>query len=103
MSLIEWFGEHRNPGPIGQLELGKLPAPRLRTRWTYLKDVFAVALAAGIFFCAQGDAPLLKLALFGVYLLASFFIQVRPDYSNVGWAGGVVDHPFRWSDDANRP
>ncbi len=37
-----------------------------------------------------------------IYLLISGVVRPRPDTTNVGWLGGLVDHPFRWSDDVNR-
>ena len=35
-------------------------------------------------------------------LFVAYFVNPKPDPSNVGWAGGLIDHPFRWSDDQNR-
>lgn len=26
----------------------------------------------------------------------------EPDYNNIGWLGGLIDHPFRFSNDINR-
>ena len=37
-----------------------------------------------------------------VYLMIAFFLRPRPNLDNVGWLGGLVDHPFRFSDDLNR-
>ena len=37
-----------------------------------------------------------------VYVVAGTLLRPKPDYSNVGWFGGLVDHPFRLSDDYNR-
>jgi hypothetical protein len=37
-----------------------------------------------------------------VYLLAGWFVRPKPDTSNLGWFGGLMNDPFRWSDDWNR-
>lgn len=39
---------------------------------------------------------------FAVYLLLSYFIHPCPATRNMGWMGGVMDNPFRFSDDVNR-
>ncbi|WP_266213722.1 hypothetical protein [Paraliomyxa miuraensis] len=36
------------------------------------------------------------------YLLVAYFIRPRPDFDNIGWLGGLIDNPFRYSDDINR-
>lgn len=37
-----------------------------------------------------------------LYSSAGYFILPDPDYTNVGWLGGLIDNPFRVSDDLNR-
>jgi hypothetical protein len=37
-----------------------------------------------------------------VYLIIAYYVHPRPDWDNLGWAGGIFDNPFRYSDDANR-
>lgn len=37
-----------------------------------------------------------------LFFYISYYIVPKPDYSNVGWFGGLVDNPFRYSDDLNR-
>jgi hypothetical protein len=39
---------------------------------------------------------------FGIYLAIAALITPAPDSSNLGWAGGLIDNPFRISDDFNR-
>jgi hypothetical protein len=51
---------------------------------------------------ARSDRPLAWLGLLGFYLFVAFVINPKPDPRNVGWAGGLIDHPLRWSDDQNR-
>jgi hypothetical protein len=103
MSLFEWLGESVNRGPMGTIETGAPESPSLSRGLMLLRGVVGVAMlsagvAAGI---ATGD-PGPWLSLLGIYLLVSYSMRPAPDYSNVGWLGGLVDHPFRWSDDVNR-
>ncbi len=49
--------------------------------------------------------PFDGLLLFGItraYLLIAYFVLPEPDYGNMGWFGGLMDNPFRISDDLNR-
>lgn len=41
-------------------------------------------------------------AIFIVYCVIAFFVRPEPDTSNMGWLGGLIDNPFRISDDMNR-
>lgn len=59
-------------------------------------------LVAAAFLIAPTD-HVVYWTLFAVaYFAISFFVRFEPDYSNVGLLGGIIDHPFRWSDDVNR-
>lgn len=109
MNLLEWLGESYNPGPVGQVEVGgrgRGGRPRsgvlvcfgvaalLLGFWIYLVLGFwEIRSAAGLGWIALAT---------GVYLLAGYTVHPTPDYSNVGWLGGLFDHPFRYSDDINR-
>ncbi len=42
------------------------------------------------------------LFVLSTYLLAGYVLHPRPLYDNVGFLWGIVDHPLRWSDGANR-
>ena len=37
-----------------------------------------------------------------LYLVIAYLVHPQPDTSNIGWLGGLMDHPFRYSDDINR-
>jgi hypothetical protein len=109
MSLFEWFGESYNPGPVGSVDArgrsrGRRPrvgvivyfglAVFLLGLWAYLVlGVWEVRDAAGLAGVALGT---------GLYLLLGYTLHPKPDMTNVGWAGGLFDHPFRYSDDINR-
>ena len=109
MSLFEWLWEGANPGPIGGVEVGGQDrSDRSRAMvivsflfaagglagWAYLVlAVFEVRSVAGL--AGIGSATL-------AYLVLGYFVHPRADMSNVGWAGGLMDNPFRYSDDLNR-
>ena len=109
MSLFEWLGESFNPGSVGSVDVGGqnrsdrsramvivsfLLATALLGGWVYLVlAVFEVRSAAGL--VAIGVATL-------VYLGLGYFVHPKADTSNLGWLGGTMDHPFRYSDDLNR-
>lgn len=113
MSLLEWLFESVNPGPVGEVKMGGndpddgSKPPR---RWlVYLATVLGLLLAAFIIYWIFQIQPahkievlLVRLCLFAAYIVASHFIQSTPETSNMGWAGGLIDNPFRISDDFNR-
>jgi hypothetical protein len=45
---------------------------------------------------------LLKLCWLALYVVVSYRINPKPDYSDVGWLGGLLNNPFRLSDNYNR-
>ncbi len=109
MSLFEWLGESFNPGPIGSVDVGTedrsdrsramvlvsfLLATAALAGWVYLVlAVFEVRSTEGLIGCGLGTL---------VYLILGYFVHPKPDTSNLGWPGGLMDHPFRYSDDINR-
>jgi len=109
MSLFEWLGEGYNPGPVGTVDVGgrrRGNRPRIGVlicfslsalvlgAWTYVVlsvwEIQSLDALAGI--------------LLGtiIYLFLGYTVHPKPDTSNIGWAGGLFDHPFRYSDDINR-
>jgi hypothetical protein len=102
MGLFEVIGEWISPGPIGSVSVGR-PAPRQRSARLVIAHagISALALALLLVFVGfpNGVAGTLGCLL---YVLAGTFLRPRPDLSNVGWLGGLIDHPFRFSDDINR-
>src|SRR5687768_3050903 len=106
--LLEWFGESLDPGNQGSLAVA---APEVRYRpgvVVVLHAVVALMLlgTAGYFIVAY------TLPAWGwlvgwavgllVYLLAAHYFVPDADCDNMGWFGGLMDNPFRWSDDWNR-
>ena len=105
MGLLQLLFERRNPRPVGDIEFaGGKPG---NTDWLPLRVVLSgAALVSFLYSTFDSTHDLIDRAgiVFGVlvYLAAGYWIRPRPDYGNLGIAGTPIDHPFRWSDDANR-
>jgi hypothetical protein len=105
MGLFEWLGESLNPGPVGGVDLGAEPLfwRPIKKGWAIFFMIIGFAVL-GFFIWAifKADSILWATQLVVFYLLIAYFITPRPDTSNVGWFGGLVNNPLRISDDANR-
>lgn len=113
MSLIEWLFESANPGPVGKVEVnqeepddgGKPPK-----KWLiYLLTLIGLLLAGVGFYWVLYPRPhdsagtiIVRLCCFALYVVISHLVSVKPESTNLGWAGGLIDNPFRISDDYNR-
>lgn len=112
MSLFEWFLKPTNPGPVGSVNVdtpesddGKPPK-----KWSVwlTSAVGLFVTGVGLYWVfynlsyAGAGPVILKLCCLTLYVLISHRITAKPDYTNVGWLGGLFDNPFRISDDANR-
>ena len=102
----EWIGEDISPGGMGAVTIRfGLPDRRSLAPTLTYGLVAAALLATGIYFAITQQAwvrPSIVLAIIGVYLLIGYMIRPEADRSNLGWFGGVMDNPFRYSDDINR-
>lgn len=102
MSLLEWFLERRNPGPIGSVDVEPEPPYAGRPIVTVLRAMVAIVVVGGLGVLAyRSEDPMVALLFLALYLLIGYLMRVVPDMSNTGLLG-FIDHPFRWSDDANR-
>lgn len=109
MSLLEWLGESIDPGEIGTVDVGN-PGREPRTRGVVLACLAVSLLLLGgwgyvVIAVMEVTSPLGITGIIAgtiLYLVAGFFIHPQPDTSNIGWLGGLIDHPFRYSDDVNR-
>lgn len=110
MSLLELLGESYDPGNIGTFESPDEPQWRpVRSRAAIVvRGVVALtlvggALAAVLLTRAFAWTTLgITVGALVAYLLLAHFVRPRPDHDNLGWMGGMFDHPFRYSDDINR-
>lgn len=111
MSWLEWIGESLDPGERGTIEVGGDARPSGASGpQVLLQLLLAGGLVAGGLWLVFGPLGVARspenvrnaaLAL-GCYLGLAWLIHPRPDRSNLGWCGGLVDDPFRCSDDWNR-
>lgn len=113
MSFLEWFLEPTNPGPVGKVEMNAPEPdddgepPKKWLIWLVITiGLFLVGISLyWVFYnlLYVGAKPVLfKLCGLALYVIISHSLTVKPDYSNMGWLGGLVDNPFRISDDYNR-
>lgn len=105
MGLLEWLGETCSPGPIGDVHVGRGRRKRVTRRYVLATGVLSLLLLGGstwLMLGREGASTWLVLVGVAAYLVAAYFVHPKPETSNLGWLGGLVDHPFRWSDDANR-
>lgn len=109
MSLFEWIGESINPGSTGTFGIGgRDRAPR--PRWAIILClVITLAMLGGWFYLLWQVFGLRSMRPLGyaglgtlAYLVISYLVRPEPDLENLGWLGGLIDHPFRFSDDINR-
>ncbi len=107
MGLFEWLFERHNPGPVGTFERNeKAPKPP-KGSIVLLRLIICAGVIGLLFNMIIGHQSTVKdvMVFIGViflYCVISYYIVPKPDYSNVGWFGGLVDNPFRYSDDLNR-
>ena len=104
MSLFEWFGEKFNPGPVGTA--GHDDDNSWQPQNKFLIWLLTL-LGAGIFgFFVWGILQLEDqwqwVLVLVVYLFLARLFTPKLDHSNMGWVGGIINHPFRISDDLNR-
>lgn len=109
MSLFEWLGESVNPGPTGSTKLGarkREPEPRVVVLLRGFIALTLLGAAVGVMAGPMGIRDLTtyrNVAIgFSVYAFIAHFVHPEPDTSNMGYAGGLIDDPFRISDDHNR-
>ena len=109
MGIFEIIGELINPGAIGTIDVENKPDNSkqkfiiarfvvsliligLVEYWLFTKTVYGISL--GYMMKANGALA--------IYLLIGYFIQVKPNYDNLGWIPFIINNPFRFSDNINR-
>lgn len=103
MALFEWLIERRNPGSTGSIDSGAPgPAP-YATGVILLRGAIGLAMMlVALYFLWRSHTGWGGATLFAIYLVLAYLFDVQPDYTNMGMMGGLIDHPFRYSDDMNR-
>jgi hypothetical protein len=106
MGLVKFKSETSKPGKSGTIDISK------RTREKHLgiliiKTFLSLAIIVGFYYIAFGTSFQIKeiltfIASMIIYCTAGYYIMPKPDYSNLGWLGGLINNPFRISDNFNR-
>jgi hypothetical protein len=107
MSLLEWLFERKNPGPVGGVDAGIPDEGGVDPSVRKARAVVAATAIGGIVYLIQHNADSPKdlgvaIGALVAYIAIGSYFHPKPDYSNVGLLGGLIDHPLRWSDDVNR-
>ena len=109
MGLFEWMWERNQRSRSGHIESYEQKNThrfsRKRVIFNFVLTLIVLALPFLWFEESIFDVPqkyLMVLALEAVYIFAGYHINPQPNSDNYGWAGGLIDNPFRISDDINR-
>jgi hypothetical protein len=109
LGIVEWLGELIHPGPLGSISFRKRRSFS-RKRWVAILR-FAVggaALVIWVLYILTHEIlsyPEVRNYLFvltAAYIVLGYFVQPKPDTKNLGWFGGLINNPFRISDNLNR-
>ena len=108
MSIFEWLFERNNPGPVGGIKRSGNPDnwPRALIIIAGILSITALCWLVWYFmlkvaFKYDFYHNLISSVVLVLYLFVSGNYSVRPNYNNMG-VFGIIDHPFRYTDDVNR-
>ena len=99
-----------NSAEVGGFELASEVNERKSASIVFVKvasSVGIVGLLSWVFF-TQFEVPVTLVSatsfagLMLVYLGIAWLVRPQPNYNNMGWAGGLINTPFKLSDDLNR-
>jgi hypothetical protein len=105
MALFEWLGEIFDPGPVGNIDSNATPLIQEGTKriWVILSIIIGFGVLSYLIWAVfTSDSRLTFSAVLIIYLLISYVFTPNPDSSNMGWFGGLMNNPFRISDNFNR-
>jgi hypothetical protein len=109
MGLFEILGELFNPSPVGKIYFNDKDY-HLRKKLIPIRFIISLMIIGIVEYLIifktgyHNDSTFLvtfNIALF-IYLLISQFINIEPDYDNLGWVPFLINNPFRFSDNINR-
>lgn len=107
MGLLEFLFERKNPGNVGRIHKNNKPTMYMKLPILIIRLIVTVIIVYGLFYITVfNNINLTNIAKFlfflFIYCFISYKVAVQPDTSNVGWLGGLIDNPFRYTDDLNR-
>jgi hypothetical protein len=107
MDLFEWLFERGNYHKVGDLKMANEVDENQPSRfsfWTVL-IIGQTAFWYIVYWVTHEDHIENKTIWFiglGLYLFTALIMRPEPNYSNMGWLSGIIDNPFRITDDFNR-
>jgi hypothetical protein len=105
--FFEWLIERKNPGPVGHTN-GEPYRPKWPRILTIILGLAALGLLSLFTWQVLIDPQdpwtfnLVRIAILVLYLCLSYAVYPQPRYDNMGWGGGLIGNPFRYTDDLNR-
>lgn len=102
MSLFEMMGDN-DPKNIGTIEKNQINAAVKLSAGLLVKAFFsALLIGFGEFLVLTSSHPLAGSIILGLYLVLANLVNPKPNNKDYGLLGGLVDHPFKYTDDINR-
>ena len=102
MSLFEILGDNKSED-VGTIETIEHKKEVILTPTIIAKGLIGIALLGlsewGI---AISGYPILLNILLIIYLAIAYNVDPKPRMDKLGLLGGLIDHPFKYTDDINR-
>ncbi len=109
MSFLEFWGERVDPGNVGTVAVGQEHEACQCRPLVWARFVFVLIGLPVFWFFAVPYVPLplwqAWAAVVGgtlIYVALGYLIDPQPSMDNIGVAGGMFDHEWRYSDNLNR-
>jgi hypothetical protein len=109
MSLLELYGEQFDPGDKGTVEISDGHITFRSKPLILFRAIVVIVLVSAAWWLAWPYLPLegfqrgvLLVGVTLIYVSLGYLVRPEPNFENMGWLGGVVDNPVRYSDDINR-
>lgn len=107
MGLFEILFEKFNPGGVGKIEKYKNKPKKTNIIILILKLIISILIIWFLYhitlrYKTNAENIIKFIIILFIYCLVSYMIVPKPDYSNIGWFGGLINNPFRFSDNLNR-
>jgi hypothetical protein len=107
MGLLEYFFERKNPGNVGSIQREKQTIKYISLPLVLIKIIISAFFVFGLFYLTVWqNLSIINILIFIIilifYCVISYQVIPRPDTTNMGLLGGLIDHPFKYTDDMNR-